>query len=293
MQSKAKRLAFRVLALVLLSAFFCASALADYTAAVNCDRLVVRDGASTSAKKLGTLTYGTKVTVNSTSGSWSRITYKGHSGYAASKYLSKVASEQRFSSRVTMYTTDSVAVYTKASTSSGKLGTLSKGFKVFGVATNGSFTKVENTNGSRTGYILTSKLSRNKPTSTAASKIDRVISLAKAKLGCKYVVGGSGSKTFDCSGLTRYCFSEVGVYLPHSARSQGYSGTRLAKSKLKKGDLVFFDTDPKDGDKCDHVGIYLGSGSFIHASSAAGKVMTSSLSSGYYSNTFSWGRRIL
>ena len=52
-----------------------------------------------------------------------------------------------------------------------------------------------------------------------------------------------------------------------------------------------FDT-VSDNDECDHTGIYLGGGYFIHASSAAKKVILSSLASGYYKRTFSWGRRI-
>ena len=63
-------------------------------------------------------------------------------------------------------------------------------------------------------------------------------------------------------------------------------------SGLRRGDLVFFNT-VSDGDLCDHTGIYLGSNMFIHASSGAGKVIVSNLSSGYYNRVFSWGRRVL
>ena len=62
---------------------------------------------------------------------------------------------------------------------------------------------------------------------------------------------------------------------------------------LKRGDVVCFDTEPTDGDLSDHTGIYLGQGYFIHSSSGAGKVIVSSLTSGYYKDNFSWGRRIL
>ena len=63
---------------------------------------------------------------------------------------------------------------------------------------------------------------------------------------------------------------------------------------LKAGDLVFFNTVSDDADKCDHVGIYIGSNKFIHASSGKGEVTTSEISNGnYYARTFSWGRRVL
>ena len=57
--------------------------------------------------------------------------------------------------------------------------------------------------------------------------------------------------------------------------------------------MVFFNTNLTDGDMCDHTGIYIGNGDFIHASSSAGKVIISNLNSGYYNQRFSWGRRIL
>ena len=57
-------------------------------------------------------------------------------------------------------------------------------------------------------------------------------------------------------------------------------------------DLVFFNT-VSDSDQCDHTGIYLGDGWFIHASSGSGRVVVSTLASGYYNRVFSWGRRVL
>ena len=62
---------------------------------------------------------------------------------------------------------------------------------------------------------------------------------------------------------------------------------------LKPGDIVCFDTSEDGGDDINHTGIYLGSGKFIHGSSAAGKVIISTMSSGYYRNAFCWGRRVL
>lgn len=128
-----------------------------------------------------------------------------------------------------------------------------------------------------------------------AQKLEHVIYVAQQQLGKRYVFGSAGTATFDCSGLTMYCFKQVGVSLRHSAYSEGYNDNHKKisdKSSLRRGDLVFFNT-VSDGDQCDHVGIYLGSSYFIHASSGAGKVIVSNLSSGYYSRVFSWGRRVL
>ena len=76
---------------------------------------------------------------------------------------------------------------------------------------------------------------------------------------------------------------------------QGYDNTYpkiTSISDLRRGDLVFFNTI-SDNDLSDHAGIYLGAGYFIHASSGQGRVVISTLASGYYNRVFSWGRRVL
>ena len=128
-----------------------------------------------------------------------------------------------------------------------------------------------------------------------AQKLEHVIYVAQNQLGKKYVFGATGTATFDCSGLTQYCFKQIGVTLKRTAYAEGYNDERpkiSGVSGLRRGDLVFFNT-VSDGDLCDHTGIYLGSSMFIHASSGAGKVIVSNLSSGYYNRVFSWGRRVL
>ena len=130
-----------------------------------------------------------------------------------------------------------------------------------------------------------------------SSTAQRIIALAKEQLGDPYVYAASGPDKFDCSGFVYYCFKEIaGIKLTRTAYAQGYdeSYTKISDSgDLIPGDLVFFNTNSEDSDLSDHSGIYIGSGKFIHASSAAAKVIISDLSSGYYQRTFSWGRRVL
>ena len=126
----------------------------------------------------------------------------------------------------------------------------------------------------------------------ASSKADKVISVAKARLGKPYIFGSVGPSSYDCSGLLMVAYATAGISLPHSAYSIGYTyGRKVSRSDLTRGDIVCFNT-VSDGDLVDHVGIYLGGGAFIHASSAQGRVVISSLS-GFYLNAFSWGRSIL
>ncbi len=102
--------------------------------------------------------------------------------------------------------------------------------------------------------------------------IDRMIETAKGYMGIPYVWGGTSSKGFDCSGFTKTAFLLNGIQLPRDASQQVHCGTLIDDSKqfdlLEAGDLLFFGrkaTDEK-AEKVTHVGIYLGDGSFIHAS---------------------------
>ncbi len=124
------------------------------------------------------------------------------------------------------------------------------------------------------------------------AKSSKITSLAKKKLGKRYVWGATGSKnTFDCSGLTTYVYKKNGINLPRRAISQSKVGKRVSRKNLRKGDLVFFDTSKKHRGYVNHVGIYIGNGKFIHASSAKKKVVITSLNKPFYSQRFKVARR--
>jgi len=129
------------------------------------------------------------------------------------------------------------------------------------------------------------------------SDIERVISLAIAQYGKPYVYAEEGPDSYDCSGLVQYCYQKItGIVLRRTGHAQGYD-ERFRRietiDELKRGDVVVFNTIEDGDDYSDHTGIYLGGGMFIHASSGAGKVIVSNLSSGYYNRKFSWGLRII
>lgn len=110
-----------------------------------------------------------------------------------------------------------------------------------------------------------------------------------------YVYAASGPNTFDCSGFTYYCVKiTYGIDLPRSAYAQGYDTTYLKIDEIDNllpGDLIFFNTID-DNDLSDHAGIYIGNNEIIHCASGAGKVMISSFDDKYFSERFSWGRRL-
>lgn len=131
----------------------------------------------------------------------------------------------------------------------------------------------------------------NTNSSTSVGK--QIVDYAKGYLGCKYVYGGSGPNTFDCSGFTMYVYKHFGISLSHSATAQSKRGTYVSKEDLQPGDLVFF-KDYQTMDGIGHCGIYIGGGEFIHASSGTGYcVKISTLLSGSYEKRYETARRII
>lgn len=132
--------------------------------------------------------------------------------------------------------------------------------------------------------------------SVSADK-QELISYAKQFLGVPYDFGAGSyeeTKKFDCSSYTRHVFKKFGVTLPRLAKDQDDQGTRVERSELKVGDLIFFtvpgrfESDAVPG----HVGIYVGDGKFIHTWGDPG-VQISDLDSGYWSKVILHMNRVL
>jgi cell wall-associated NlpC family hydrolase len=107
---------------------------------------------------------------------------------------------------------------------------------------------------------------------------DSLVSVARAQVGTKYVLGGTTPNGFDCSGLVRYVMAALKVELPRTAAQQAQTGLEIDrdKSNLRPGDLLTFGKKGRSG--VSHIGIYVGNGRYIHASSVAGRVIESDLS---------------
>ncbi len=103
----------------------------------------------------------------------------------------------------------------------------------------------------------------------------KLVDFAKKFQGVKYAWGASSPKGFDCSGFTSYVLKNFGVKLDHQASKQFNTGTKIERSKLWPGDLVFFQTGRTS---VGHVGIYIGDDKFIHASTSKKKVVIDDLS---------------
>ncbi|MCL2324402.1 MAG: NlpC/P60 family protein [Actinomycetia bacterium] len=104
-----------------------------------------------------------------------------------------------------------------------------------------------------------------------------VVEIAKSFLGVPYVWGGSSPSGFDCSGLTSYCYRQVGISIPRVASAQQAAYPAVSRANLQPGDLVFF------GYPAYHVGMYIGGGLMIHAPQPGDVVRISGAFGGDYS----------
>lgn len=114
-----------------------------------------------------------------------------------------------------------------------------------------------------------------KTVDTSEYSPEEVIAYAKTFIGTPHVMGGTSKKGIDCSGLIQVTHKQAGVILPHSSHEQGRYGTVIPFSdSVKKGDLLFYYSSYNSSNFITHVGIYLGDGTFIHASNRSGVIIT-------------------
>ena len=99
--------------------------------------------------------------------------------------------------------------------------------------------------GGKTYDMLYSPKAKESPKKAAQKKtkanISKMIEVARSKLGCKYILGNTGPKSFDCSGLVYYCLKQAGSNrrrLTAAGYSQVDDWEKISDiNKLKKGDL--------------------------------------------------------
>lgn len=156
----------------------------------------------------------------------------------------------------------------------------------------------------KTKKYVSNKVLKNKPKRTVKKSntlskkstitiSDKVINNAFSFEGTKYRYGGTTSKGMDCSGLIYTSFNLANISLPRTSSEQSKKGTRVAITKVKKGDLLFFKTGKQN--KISHVGLVVNANpkniEFIHTSSSKG-VVVSSLNETYWSKAFSIAKRV-
>lgn len=284
-------------------------------ATVDASSLRLRSAPSTSSRTLDYAPQGDYVVIYGKSGSWYHVSYNLTEGYMHESYLTTY-SRKNVELGYGSVTANKVNVRSGPSTSYSSLTRASRGDQAYIIGFNNQWYKV--IYNSYIGYIRSDYLdlteipyenagSKNEPlyfvngkstgVTPSASALNgtsgtaqQIIDNAKKLLGTPYVWGGTTPSGFDCSGFVQYVFRQSGISLPRTTTEQCKVGTYVSKSDLQPGDLVFLQNTYREG--VSHVGIYIGDGKMIHASSSKG-VVTSSLSTSYYTQHYHSARRVI
>lgn len=221
---------------------------------VNAGTVNLRKEPSSSAEIVTTLTLNTEVTVISEDAGWTRVKSGEYEGYIATTLLSDTKQEETVTSR-----------------SSGIREEMANTEEVASKETENATTEPPSSTGSQDG-------------ATGSAVVEK----AKQYLGAKYVYGGTSPSGFDCSGFTYYIYKQFGITLNRTAAAQYSNGVSVSRDNLQLGDLIMFG---KSG--INHVGIYMGGGTIIHAANPSRGVTTDTINSGYYNTNYVGARRVL
>ena len=263
-----------------------------------------RSAPDTSSDVLEKIYDSERVAVLGESGSFYKAAYKGRTGYIHKDYveLQPIMNIKPGGAKITA---SALNVRSAPGTENSIVTKLYEGNVCEIIGINSGWLKV--TCGSSTGYIhpdyieVVSASSSQKngssgsgakssgggsaASATSGSIRRSIIEYAAKFLGVPYSYGGSSPSGFDCSGFTKYVFDNFGITLARSSADQYSSSvTKISRSDLNLGDLVFFSRN-KAG-VVGHVGIYVGNGDFIHAPSPGNSVCYDSLNSTYYSSHY-------
>lgn len=290
--------------------------LTTHVATVEASALRLRSAPSTSSSTIDYAYDGEYVTVIGKTGQWYHVSFDLTEGYMHQDYL-KTYTAKNVELGYGKVNANKVNVRSGPSTAHSRIAQANSGQKAYIIGFNNQWYKVifdndigyirsdyldltevpyENRSSTKEPlFFVDGKSTGVTPSAAAlngagASIRQTVVANAKKHLGTPYVWGGSTPKGFDCSGFVQYVLKQSGISLPRTTTEQVKVGTAIAKSALQPGDLVFLQNTYRAG--VSHVGIYIGDGKMIHASSSKG-VTISDLSSSYYTKHYHSSRRIL
>lgn len=296
--------------LLLVSTLVSPAFAATGTVDAGSSRLRVREADNTGSAVLARLSTGTKVDVlGETDNGWYQIAYGSITGYVSGDYLTveeepapsqdivaeapaaepaQAAEETEEDALYVRVTTSVLNIRSGPGTSYKKAGRLSAGQVVEVLATEGDWYKISS------GYISSEyTMVVDMAEAQSAGEGAEIAEYALTFLGTPYVYGGSTPKGFDCSGFTKYVYKQFGYTINRTASAQLDNGTPVSMSELQPGDLVIFKKAGTGSKRASHVGIYIGGGQFVHASSPKVDTIVSNLSDSYYTTGFVGGRRIV
>lgn len=219
----------------------------------------LRSGPDTGYNRVATASYGEKCYIIGLNQGWYKVLYNSQTCYIRSDFLSltEIPYENQASTNIPQYFRHGQAIGTVPGSTAGNVGSVS--------AVSTSYT------GSATGSAILAK--------------------AASYLGTPYVYGGASPSGFDCSGLVYYVFGTFGISVGRTPAEQYNAGSPVDKGSLQPGDIVLF--AGTGGSSITHAGIYAGNGQFIHSPNSRSNVSYSDLTSGYWSEHFYCGIRVV
>lgn len=227
--------------------------------AINKDDVVVRSSGKITGTKMRTVQRGTMASVVDRVNDWYKLKFDyGFTGWVRGDMLKAITAKDSVKIKPTIVATNSPKPKSNSTTPT-------KSSKPVGIPSN-----------------IVASLKPGVATS--------LINTACTFLGTRYRWGGTSRGGVDCSGFTTLVFRSHGISLPRTANEQSRVGMAVERGEWKTGDLIFFRTGRSS--RINHVGIYVGNGTFMHASSGGGRVMYSNLKEGYYSQKYAAARRI-
>ena len=262
---------------------------------VTADALRLRDTPATDGAILATAPSNAKLVVLEEAGDgWYKVSYNAVEGYMAGEYLTVSTSmDAALGYGKVNSDVSSLNIRSGAGTGCSVLSSVSGGTVLELTGVQDGWYKV--VHGGTSGYVSSDyiTLTSETPAATvAASSVgEEIAAYAQNFLGTPYVYGGSSTSGFDCSGFTKYVYGQFGYTLNRTATDQLSNGVSVRKDELQPGDLVFFKY--RTSKPVSHVGIYIGSGQFVHASTNSYAVQIDDLSSGHYANVYVYGRRVV
>lgn len=272
---------------------------------VTADSLRLRSEASTSSSTITQAPKGAQVTVEEDAGNgWYKVTYGGKTGYMSGEWLTVALTDgtvledtptpkaEEPEQKRGLITASALNVRSGPGTTYDKVATLKGGNVVDIVSDPGNgWYQIES------GYVSAEYVTLVDASYEGSSSLGAsAAAMAKSLLGCRYRSGASGPSSFDCSGFTYYIYKQLGHPIARGSSSQYYnSGYFVSTSAMQPGDLIFFFDRRFDSSggtlPTTHVGMYVGDGQFIHASTTSYRVQYDSVS-GYYAPYIVGAKRI-
>ena len=211
------------------------------------------------------------------------------SGYIDAAYTEAATAEEALEQLYIRVVQGPLNIRSGPGTGYSKVGSLAKGRCVKVVSVQSGWYQIEQ------GYVSAAYVEETDYTPAAASsKGQELANIALQYVGYSYVYGGASPRVgFDCSGLVQYACAQLGYSINRTASAQLQNGVTVSWDELAPGDLVFFKKPGSTTSKpVTHVGMYIGSGQFVHASDYGVGVIVSNLSDAYYTTGYVSARRI-